>query len=145
MVGQANASISAFTNESAWRAAVGAPVTTIGFEGIARPGGSLNVPDLVLSGIRFGSATVSDPGVGSFISAWGTGAMLFGYGVIAPATISIPTPTTAFGCNYGATACIVVGPCSPSALAILLSSGESIGRTGPMPPLQFVERSPAFA
>jgi hypothetical protein len=134
-----------FTDRSAWEAAVGPGITTIDFEGLAPAGGSASFPDLVLSDVDFGPGIVQDPGIGTFISAWGTGAMLTGFDLRNPTTVSFATPVMAFGFSYGATACIVVGPCGlPSRLPpagqvrLLLSSGESIVDSGLMPPLRFI-------
>jgi len=138
-VANGEASSITFDNRVAWQTAVGAGVNTINFEGIAPAGGTSVFADLVLSGVDFGAATVADPGIGSFISAWGTGAMLFAYGVFAPKTIAFSTPVSAFGFGYGATACIVVAPCPNGSVSITLSSGDTIfGSGGPMPPMQFI-------
>jgi len=47
-------------------------------------------------------------------------------------------------CHYGASACILVGPCGPAQggrpgqVTLVLSSGEVVVSAGPMPPLQFI-------
>ena len=138
-VAHGEASSISFNDRAAWQTAVGTAVNTINFEGIAPAGGTAVFADLVLSGVDFGAATVADPGLGSFISAWGTGAMLFAYGIFAPKTIAFSTPVSAFGFDYGATACIVVAPCQSGSVSMTLSSGDTIfGSGGPMPPMQFI-------
>jgi PEP-CTERM motif len=138
-VAHGEASPITFNDRVAWQTAVGMPVSTINFEGIAPAGGTSVFADLVLSGVDFGAATVADPGLGNFISAWGTGAMLFGYGIFAPKTVAFSTPVSAFGFNYGATACIVVAPCQSGSVSLTLSSGDTVfGSGGPLPPMQFI-------
>ena len=134
----AGATTITFTSRSAWQAALAGPITTIDFEGIAPANGTAAFSDLVLSGVDFGAATVADPGVGIFISGWGTGAMIFGdYGLFAPATIKFASPTTAFGFNYGAT-CVFFIDCSPARVSMSLSSGDLVNSQGPIPPMAFV-------
>jgi hypothetical protein len=136
-VARAEAVSSTFTDRIAWQTAVGAGITTIGFEGIAPQGGQLSSAHLVLSGVDFGAATVAGPGIGSYISAWGTGAMLYNYGLFAPVTIVFATPVKAFGFSYGAT-CTIVASCPSGAVNFTLSSGETFHSSGPLPPMQFV-------
>ena len=115
-----------FTSRAAWQAAVGAHVT-IDFEGIAPAGGSVSFPGgLTLAGVTFKGAgdgfpagtLVVDSAVGSFISAWSSGAMLEtlslgtdtrGVVLPQPGSISLPAGVTAVGFNYATTCTVVVG------------------------------------
>jgi hypothetical protein len=133
-----------FDNRAAWQAAVGAGITTIDFEDLAPAGGTANFPDLSLSGVDFGRGTVLDPAAANYIGAWGTAAMLMRSDLNVPATTSFSGPVTAFGFDYGASACILVGPCGPGhsgrpgRVTLVLSSGDVVVSSGPMPPLQFI-------
>ena len=142
--GTSGAAVMIFHERAAWEAAVGPGVTTLGFEGLAPAGGTADFPDLRLSGVDFGRSMVLDAAAASYIGAWGTGAMLMRFDLIVPATTSFSAPLTAFGFDYGASACILVGPCGPAQggrpgqVTLVLSSGEVVVSAGPMPPLQFI-------
>jgi len=142
--GASESAVIVFQDRAAWQAAVGTDVTTIDFEGLAPRGGTVAFPDLQLSGVDFGQSTVLDPAAATYIGAWGTGAMLMRFDLDVPVTTTFSEPTTAFGFDYGASACILVGPCGPAQsgrpgqVTLVLSTGDVIVRSGPMPPLQFI-------
>ena len=141
---EAQASVMIFHQRAAWQAAVGTGITTIDFERLAPAGGTAQFQDLLLSGVDFGPSAVMDAAAASYIGAWGTGAMLMRFDLMVPATTSFAAPVTAFGFDYGASACILVGPCGPAQsgrpgqVTLVLSSGEVVVSSGPMPPLQFL-------
>jgi len=135
----ARAATIVFTDRAAWVAAAANPLTTIDFEGIAPVGGSSPVvPDLVVGTTHFGRASVSDPGVGTYISGWGSGATLFNYGTTEPGVITFANPVTAFGFDYGATACYFVTPCPPGGVTVRLSSGAVLSGASPTTVLHFL-------
>jgi len=144
VAGNSESAVMIFHDRAAWQTAVGTGVTTIDFEGLAPRAGSADFADLSLSGVDFGRSTVLDPGAATYIAAWGTGAMLMRFDLLVPATTTFSAPVNAFGFDYGASACILVGPCGPAQsgrpgqVTLVLSSGDVVVSSAPMPPLQFI-------
>ena len=139
MASTAAAATIVFTDRVTWLAAVANPVTTIDFEGIAPAGGSSPATaDLVIGGTHFGRATVSDPGVGTFISNWGSGATLFSYATTEPGVVTLASPMNAFGFDYGATACFFVTPCPAGGVSVTLSNGAIVSGASPQTTLRFL-------
>src|SRR4051812_42950079 len=113
IAGDSESAVIVFHDRAAWQAAAGTGLTTIDFEGLAPRGGTADFADLIVSGVDFGRSNVLDPAAATYIAAWGTGAMLMRFDLITPVTTSFSAPVTAFGFDYGASACILVGPCGP--------------------------------
>jgi hypothetical protein len=126
----ASAQASLYLDRASWDAAAASArldTTQITFEGIAAPGETARFFSLTLADVTFTPTVfmllVPDPGVGLFISAWGTGAMLEGLGTIRA---TLPPGTRAVGTSYGVTCVFFLPGCGSSPWRIGLSTGEVI-------------------